>query len=70
MGYQWSRLSVSSISNHGPEASKLNGEAICDPRYSPRTETCRHPVLNQYIEPVHIKCFEANTRSHGLRAVL
>ena len=30
---QRSQLFVSSISDHGPEASKLNGKAICDPRY-------------------------------------
>ena len=33
---QWSQLFVSSASNHGPEASKLNRKAICDPRYSPK----------------------------------
>ena len=31
---QWSQLSVSSAFDHWPEASKLNGKAICDPRYS------------------------------------
>ena len=30
---QRSQLSISSVSDHGPEASKLNGKAICDPRY-------------------------------------
>ena len=33
---QRSQLSVSSISDHGPEASKLNGKAICGPRYPPK----------------------------------
>ena len=31
---QRSQLSVSSASYHGPDARKLNGKAICDPRYS------------------------------------
>ena len=30
---QRSQLSVSSVSNHGLKASKLNGKAICDPWY-------------------------------------
>ena len=33
---QWSQLSISPVSNHGPKASKLNGKAICDPRYPPK----------------------------------